>query len=279
MTPTKKYSDSPEDAFRRITRGLIAWRESTTVAMALIYEAIEREIWKLKYDSKKEYFELECKITEQWGHELYAASKAIEGLKSLESKSGNSLGFLQELNAWNVGPVKNETPEKAAEILTRAKKKRGKKKVTRQAVQEAKDEYEMQEPKEMQEPAEPEVVRDETGVPIPPIPLAYWNRRQEVKDMLKAVSAIKCQIEKARETEDPLWMGVSQHVISELELCYSYVKDAMPYSLCTICNGYPKEVKCEYCAGMGILSKRRYGGTDDRIRAIREKAHAQFVGK
>jgi len=257
MTPTKKYSDSPEDAFRRITRGLIAWRESTTVAMALIYEAIEREIWKLKYDSKKEYFELECKITEQWGHELYAASKAIEGLKSLESKSGKSLGFLDDLTPSNLGPVKHEKPEKVAAIITNAKNNQGAKPITKKAVQKAKDEYEMQEPKEMQEPAEPEVVRDELGWPIPKENLDLWHRRSILEDMMADLSRIKCTIEKGQAAEDHLFTAMSNGVISELQGVRWALKNARPWIVCTQCEGRPRlNGACTLCHSTGFLHER-----------------------
>jgi len=239
--------------------------------MGWVHTIKTKELWR---STGAKSFSQFCEMNDWTPRRFNQLAAGYETLLTIPKEMGTIVpteSHLRELS---------KAPEKERESVVKETQKRDGK-VTAKGIKQtvADAEYEMQEPKEMQEPAEPEVVRDETGVPIPPIPLAYWNRRQEVKDMLKAVSAIKCQIEKARETEDPLWMGVSQHVISELELCYSYVKDAMPYSLCTICNGYPKETKCEYCAGMGILSKRRYGGTDDRIRAIREKAHAQFVGK
>ena len=285
MTPAKKYSDSPEDAFRRITRGLIAWRESTTVAMALIYEAIEREIWKLKYDSVKEYFELECHITERWGHELYAASKAIQGLNSVQPKSGISLGFLAELNPNNVGPVVNETPEKAAEILTRAKKKRGKKKITKKAVQEAKTEVEADEQAKkdaeayMGTPAAPIVVKDCEGTPITEFSMPFWNRRQEVQDLMTAISKIKSKVEKFKADEDPMFRVVSNGCIAELGQAYAHISEALPYAVCTDCNGWPmvRVNGCDTCKSTGLISKFRWRTVSrEEVKAIRARANAQL---
>ena len=173
-----------------------------------------------------------------------------------------------------------KAPEKRRTVIADKIKQSGKPvtiKAVKEAVKKDAEEYEPTEPAALSGPKEKEVIRDKTGVALTPIALEYWNRSPEVQEALTIISKLKTKIEKARESQDPLWVGVSQHVISELELCYSYIKDAMPYSLCTICNGWPKETKCSYCGTMGILSKTRYMGTDDRIRAIREKAHAQFL--
>lgn len=290
MSVPAKYSDSPDEARKRIISILTEWRKvsegwckSTASAVQAMAEAKDRKIWEPKY-TFKEFCVQACGFSEAWGYQLLNCSKAIgaigkylDGSSTLESKSGISLDILNSLTPSHTEPIKRLPVPKQASIIANATSKAGGKTPTPAQVREAAKEADTYEPTEPEGVSEPVVVRDETGVPIPPKPLEYWNRRQEVKDMMSAISKLKCQVEKSREAQDPLWLSVAQHLISELELCYSHAKDALPYSLCTLCNGWPETCKCEFCVGMGILPKHRYMGTDDRIRAIREKAHAKFL--
>jgi len=256
MNPAK-YSDSDEDAFRRITRGLIAWRESSSKAMELILEAKERGIWKLKYKSFKEFLELECKITERWGYELLEAAKVVQGLNSVQPKSGKSLGFSHELTPKILAPVKGMEAEEKVEVLTNAKAKAGNKPISVKNVQDAKDEYEMQEPKEMQEPSEPEVVRDELGWPIPEDLVPLWNRRQILKDMMADLSRMKCEIARGQKEQDDLYAHIGSAATAEFDQVRWLVKHALPWVVCTECQGRPKlNAACQLCKSTGFLIER-----------------------
>ena len=182
--------------------------------------------------------------------------------------------FPNEAAVKEAGKLGSETAIKAVENVV----KRGEKPTAKAIANEAKQIANSEVSKSPEKPKEKEIVRDKTGCPIPPRPLEYWNRRQEVQDFLTAITRLKSQIEKASENGDLLWAGVKSHLISNLEAAYGYAKDAMPYSVCTVCQGYPEVTKCGFCGTLGILPKWRYESQgDDRIRSMREKQYAQYV--
>ena len=245
------------------------WREANKRAQ----ELRDSGYWKSKSNTWGGF----CQLQGWSAHRLNQIANSEAFLREIEERIGTTVPI--SITERATRELKKDTPEKAAKVLETLSKNGALPSLSNvaQARKQVAEDYEPTDPTDQPKPKEPEIVRDKTGVPIPPKPLEYWNRRQEVQDMLTTLSKLKSQVEASREAKDMLWVRVSQHLITQLELCYSHAKDAMPYSVCTLCNGWPKETKCTFCDGMGILPKHRYQGTDDRIRAIREKQHAKFI--
>lgn len=117
-------------------------------------------------------------------------------------------------------------------------------------------------------------VCDKTGLPIPAKRLELWNRRQEVQDMLTALSRIKCTIENAHEQKDVLFAEVNRSgVRADLVNAYNQVELALPYAVCPSCQGHVAGGTCRLCDSRGLISEFRWkqGGVTIEAKAMRAK--------
>lgn len=104
-----------------------------------------------------------------------------------------------------------------------------------------------------------EVQLDEAGNKIPVECLPYWHRRQEVQDILTSISRARGALEKVLgEKRDPLYWNVLNTVVSDLGSAYAGVTNAKPYAVCCVCRGGVKRTSCQYCGGIGLMSKFNY---------------------
>ncbi len=107
----------------------------------------------------------------------------------------------------------------------------------------------------------PAVVLDCIGTPIPTEALPYWLRRGQVKELMDKISEVKCAIEKAKESEDAMYAGVSNNFIVDMRGAYTQLKDgAFPYAVCTQCQGTPtiNETGCSFCKNTGLIPEWRW---------------------
>ena len=116
-------------------------------------------------------------------------------------------------------------------------------------------------------------LRCETGCVIPTDLEELWNRRDEVKKLMAAISEVKCHVEAALKERDPLYREISNGYIAELTQARFGLTMALPYALC-ICNGKLRD-KCMVCHGRGFVSQMRYRTFEEPLRKIREKAMAE----
>ncbi len=261
MSPAK-YSDSDEDAFRRITKGLIEWRNSTAKAMALILECKEREIWKLKYASFKEFCELECGFTKQWGYDLLKASKIVKELKSsvLDPKSGKTLAILDCLTPAHTAPLEGHSAKEQTEILATAQANTANPDgiPTAADVRKAEAEYEPKEPEGISEPPAP---KDKMGYILPEEVIALWNRGdEEILALVSHLSKAKKEIKDAYGKSDPLYHGFDcQGWMTDLEGVIYKLKCHRPYAVCPVCQGKLSK-RCACCKGRGFVGKAYWEG-------------------
>lgn len=103
----------------------------------------------------------------------------------------------------------------------------------------------------------PPIELDEIGIPIPEDGIPFWHRREEIQKLLTQISHIKCTVENAKNSDDPMFARVSNAVIAELERVYAHIMEAKPYAVCTTCMGrftvQPKG--CSFCGDKGLISK------------------------
>jgi hypothetical protein len=118
--------------------------------------------------------------------------------------------------------------------------------------------------------AGPLPVKDAVGITVPAKALAYWDRRQEVVDMMDNISNVKCDIEKANKLGDKMFVEVGNAVLADLSMCRQAISHALPYTVCPTCNGQLVE-KCGLCRGRGVISKELYMTVPIEIRNMREK--------
>jgi len=124
-------------------------------------------------------------------------------------------------------------------------------------------------------PPEPKPRRpvDGVGRAVPEHLLELWNRGQEVKDMLTALSRIRVAIRKAQDTKDPLFSSVPcSAILAHLDQAYGGVQMAKPYAVCGFCQGQG----CRACRQTGLLSKVYW---DTTVPKEHKEAVARLVDK
>lgn len=110
---------------------------------------------------------------------------------------------------------------------------------------------------------EKEVHRDETGYAIPDSALPLWNRRQEVKDILRAIStaraALKGVMEARKEGEEDMLFASANinGAWGKLSDAWTTVGMALPYAVCPTCQGRAPD-NCLLCKGRAFISKHIY---------------------
>lgn len=104
----------------------------------------------------------------------------------------------------------------------------------------------------------PDVPIDDVGRRIPDHLMELWGRRQEVQDMLTAVSRVRVALQKAQDTRDPLFSEVPYSAaLAHLDQAYDAVQVAKPYAVCAVCQGHG----CKTCLQRGLLGKFRWDNT------------------
>lgn len=101
------------------------------------------------------------------------------------------------------------------------------------------------------------VVYDEIGIPIPNDAIPFWERRQEVQDVLTQISKLKSVVVGGREKEDHQWLKVTNNIADTFDSLRSLISEAKPYAVCTTCQGsYSLQPEgCNFCRSTGLISK------------------------
>lgn len=104
-----------------------------------------------------------------------------------------------------------------------------------------------------------EKLTDPTGRPIPKFCLEYWNRTDEVKELLDHIGEVMTALKKAQRQEDLMFAEVNLNGnIADLDRIWSCIQRAIPYVVCTQCQGHPEsqpKQHCRMCLGRGLISK------------------------
>jgi hypothetical protein len=99
---------------------------------------------------------------------------------------------------------------------------------------------------------------DDVGRLIPDQVVPLWGRRQEVQDMLTALSRVRVALQKAQVTRDPLFSEVPfSSALAHLDQVYNAMQVAKPYAVCAFCQGHG----CKVCGQRGLLGKFRWDTT------------------
>jgi hypothetical protein len=122
-------------------------------------------------------------------------------------------------------------------------------------------------------PVEAVVVRDETGLPIPEGLLPLWHRTPEAQQLLTELSRIRGALRQAQESKDLLFAEVSYSTaLAAADQLYASLKTAIPYAVCTSCQGKTKD-QCVLCHKRGFISQFKWDTcVPKETKAIRAKA-------
>lgn len=140
------------------------------------------------------------------------------------------------------------------------------------------------EPKAPEPKVDKPVERDEEGLPIPKGVLDYWERRQEIQELMTQVSRLKTSLEKIGESRDRLFFGINfQTVEASLSQVYATISNAKPWVVCTQCQGRPEtqpNKACRLCGGKGFISRYQWDHlVPKEIRELRQKQVEQTKKK
>ena len=118
-----------------------------------------------------------------------------------------------------------------------------------------------------------EIPRDKTGYAIPEVSMDLWNRRDEVKEILSAISKARCAVRAAMQKEDPLFFPSNVNgALANLNSAYNSMEVSTPYAVCPICQGRARDT-CASCKGRGLVSKLHFDTcVPEELKAVRAKS-------
>lgn len=261
-----------DECIRVVKEGL---KTSLDVAAAIMQIRDDR-LYLETHDSFEDFCKEVLGITRDYAYRLIGAAKVKKSLpKNLSSKITN------ERQARELGRVaEDDRPD-----VVRDADKNGR--ITGESLKQASLSHNNRtvlttvntnQPTKTGKSEKPIIELDEIGIPIPEDGLPFWARKQEVQDLLTQISRIKCTIENAKNSDDPMFAKVSNAVISELERVYAHVMEAKPYAICTTCMGrftvQPKG--CSFCGNKGLISKWQWDNQSRKeVKEMRMKMAAK----
>lgn len=200
---------------------------------------------------------------------------AMSAIKEFPSLSNKELSNICAVDDHTIATVRTEmeaslevkavSKRQGADGKTYTAKPRTASEIPRVKPQNAKD-------SSKKTPKDAAVVKDDTGIAIPPKAMVYWDRREEVTQLLSAITRIKGIIKQAIEEKDALFHEVNGNdMVARCEYLYGGLKVAMPYAVCPTCQGKLPE-KCSMCGGKAMVSKHRFGLVPQELITIRGKA-------
>lgn len=115
---------------------------------------------------------------------------------------------------------------------------------------------------EIREPSKTEEVKDGTGYIIPVKVRKYWERADEVKALLRQISDINSAFKQIQREEDIMYGEVNfSSCIANLDQVWHSLQTAIPYAVCTQCQGHPStqpKGECRLCKKRGLISKFKW---------------------
>ena len=106
-----------------------------------------------------------------------------------------------------------------------------------------------------------EIAKDQLGRIIPLGVVKYWKRIPEVEKQLELIANVIGFAKHINKEEDLMYAEVDpDYIIAKFELAFADLSTAIPYAVCTACQGHPETQKngCRMCMGRGLISKFRY---------------------
>ncbi len=129
---------------------------------------------------------------------------------------------------------------------------------------------------EYKPPADPkstqkEVLRDETGWPIPDELMPIWERRAEITDPMGMLKKLENLLKAKLAEIDPLYAPINVSATSmDLQRVHMGIRAGRLYAVCPICNGKLKE-ECNLCKSRGFINKTMWEtGIPIEIKQVRQ---------
>ena len=118
----------------------------------------------------------------------------------------------------------------------------------------------------------PIIELDNTGYPVPKPAMKYWDRKPEMEGLLGLISQTRAAIRKQNQ-DDRIFVELRiREVVAILNEAYREFSQAVPYAVCTTCQGQAADT-CRLCQGRGVISKFRFDiCVPSELKEIRKKA-------
>jgi len=224
--------------------------QGSFVACGRALEAIrDGKLYRAKYLTFEKYCE------GKWGWKRAHAYRLIEAAEIVDSVKMFPIGDKIETES-QARALAGVPAEQREEVLERASRK------GRLTALKIKEEAEKG----------PIIDLDQTGYPVPERAMRFWNRVDEMKAVLALISQARVAVRNQNQ-EDRIFAEVHlQGVAAILNDAYRQFAQAVPYAVCTSCQGQVAD-SCRLCKGRGVISKFRYDTcVPSDLKAVRDKA-------
>jgi hypothetical protein len=112
-------------------------------------------------------------------------------------------------------------------------------------------------------PEEPEpekiAVTDEVGKPVPEHLEAVFNRRPEIRELIRTVSDVFKTVKEAQAKNDPLYCNCKvDQLKADLANFRRNLRFTLPYAVCCYCGGDVNNQECQLCNSTGFINEMTY---------------------
>lgn len=189
-----------------------------------------------------------------------------QAIKQWPTMTDNNLAVMCAVNNHTVAAVRAEMEKKGAVKPEPVRKtKDGRKVAATRAVG-----------KSQLPPVKPGETKDAVGTVIPAFAMQYWLRAGEAKELVQQIAALAKFLRTAQKENDLMYVECNiSGTLADLERVWTSMNTAVPYAVCSTCQGHPKtqpKGECRLCKGRGLLSKFKYETcTPAEIRRMKEK--------
>lgn len=229
-------------------------------------EIRDRKIYLIDADNFEDYVRARFAKSRSWIYQQISFADVRDSLSSEMSTVVDT-----ENKARPLAPV----PEAKREVVVKRAMRRTNGHVTAKALTEVAREVISPPvpPKPAPKPAQPTILLDKTGFPVPKIREAMFEREEEVKILLKSIAHVRGALRRVMENSDPMFrhVGVTT-VMADLDRSYSEIKMAIPYAVCPYCQGQTSD-HCQPCLKTGFLPQFKWEhAVPEKLRNVRGKS-------
>jgi hypothetical protein len=236
------------------------WKTKTEGVIQSVNEVWENKMWHPIYDSFKDWLEIGCGVTKQWGYEILKTAKTRQLLSEGDgvNRVDSGLPHLQVL-----------TKEETAQISPSVRKVLDGVPFASQveAVREAASTGKVT-PKKVEKVIEQAaakihdadlVLTDETELArtVPAEIAADWQRAEATaKDILHKLRDALHTIDEGLKAEDSIFADTTNGELSPLKAVIGHVNlHVKPHAVCAICHGLKSRKSCKLCKGRGYIGR------------------------
>ena len=117
------------------------------------------------------------------------------------------------------------------------------------------------------EPSPPEAVIDEVGKEVPKHLEPVFNRRPEIKELIKTVGDIHKKVKDAQLKGDMLYVNCKvDQLKADLGNFRRNLRFTLPYAVCPMCGGDVNNQECTACDQHGFVNESVYNAIPDEMK-------------